>query len=108
METPEVTSPLTEQFQAFYEAFTEFTHQVADLHSTMPVHDDASRAVYNSLSRIMAMSDPINIMVSLMREDVRVVEELTSSPLTATWTEHIEHCFYDWLRAAKPASQNAN
>jgi hypothetical protein len=107
-DTPEITSPLAQKFQAFYELFTEFTQGAAELHGTMPVHDDASRAVYNSLSRIVAFSDQLGILVSLMREDVRVIDELTSDPVTALWTPQIEHCFYDWLRASKTAAPNVN
>lgn len=106
--SPAVPANLTEKFQAFYEFFTDFWRQAAELHENLPVHDDASRAVYNSLSRINAFSDQLNILVSLMREDIRVIDELTSDPVAPTWTAQIEHCFYDWLRASKAAAPGVN
>ena len=107
-DAPEVASPLSQKFQAFYEHFTAFTHDAAELHCQLPVHDDASRAAFNSLSRILAFVDQFNILVSLMREDVRLVEELAADPLTARWTEEIDHSFYELLRASKGASLNVN
>lgn len=97
-----------QKFQAFREQFTEFTQDAAELHDTLPVNNDASRAAFNSLSRILGFADQLNILVSLMREDVRVVEELTANPVTAKWTDEIEHCFYDWLKASKGAAPNIN
>ena len=107
-DSPEITSFLPQKFQAFYELFTDFNQGAADLHANLPVHDEASRAVYNSLSRIMAFSDQLNILVSLMREDIRVIDELTSDPVTPTWTAQIEHGFYDWMRASRTAAPNVN
>jgi hypothetical protein len=107
-DTPEIASHLTHRFQAFYELFTEFNHDAAELHGNLPVHDDASRAVFNSLSRIMAFVDQMNLVVSLMREDVRVIEELTKDQANAPWNEQIKHCFYDWLRTARTAAPNVN
>lgn len=104
----EIVSPLAEKFQAFYELFNEFTQDAAELHGSMPVCDDASRAAFSSLSRIMGFADQLNVLVSLMREDVRVVEELTSDPITANWTPEIGHSFYDWLRASKIAAPKIN
>jgi hypothetical protein len=108
IDTPELTSPLMQKFQAFYEQFTEFTLDATDLHDNLPVHDDASRAAFNSLSRILAFADQLNILVSLMREDVRLVEELTTNPVTARWTDEIDHRFYECIKASKTAGSNVN
>lgn len=103
------TPPLfLQKFQAFYELFTEFSNDAAEFHESLPVHDEASRAVFNSLSRIMAFSDQMNVLMSMAREDVRIVDELTSDPVTATWTEPMEPSFYDWLNASKAASPNVH
>ena len=106
--TSENAAALTQKFQAFYELFVEFTQDAAEQHAGLPVHDDASRAVFNSLSRIMAFSDQLGVLVSLMREDVRVVDEMTSNLLTANWTGEVEHCFYDWLKASRAVSPNVH
>lgn len=107
-DSPEITSSLPQKFQAFYELFSDFNQRSAEMHSNLPVHDEASRAVYNSLARIMAFSDQMNMLVSLMREDVRVIDELTSDPVTPTWTAQIEQSFYDWLRTSRGAAPNVN
>src|SRR5579862_6143071 len=108
IETPEAVSTLMQKFQSFYEQFAEFSHDAAELHGSLPVRDDASRAAFSSLSRILAFTDQLNILVSLMREDVRVVEELTTNPVAANWTGEVEHCFYDWLKATRAAAPNVN
>jgi hypothetical protein len=108
IDTPVTISPLMQKFQANYELFTEFSQDATEFHGSLPVHDDASRAVFNSLSRIMAFTDQISMLMSLMREDVRVVDELTADPITGSWTEPVERCFYEWLRASKTSAPNVN
>ena len=104
----EITSPLVQKFQAFYEQFTDFTHDAVELHNRLPVHDDASRAAFNSLSRVLAFVDQLNLLVSLMGDDVRLVGELTTNPVAATWTEEIDRSFYEWLKSSRNASPNVN
>lgn len=106
--SPESTVSIAEKFQAFYEQFVAFSQDAAELHSGLTVRDDASRAAFNALSRVLAFTDQLNLLVSLMREDVRVLEDLTSDPVRASWTEEIEPCFYDWLKAARGASTNVH
>ncbi|HEY2857788.1 MAG TPA: hypothetical protein VGJ21_05180 [Terracidiphilus sp.] len=107
-DSPEISSSIPQKFQAFYELFTEFNQGAAELHGNLPVHDEASRAVYNSLSRIMAFSDQLNILVSLMREDVRLIDELTTDPVKPTWIAQVDPGFYDWLRASRAAAPGVN
>jgi hypothetical protein len=47
-------------------------------------------------------------VVSLMREDVRIVEDLTSDPVQANWTGEIDHGFYDWLKASRGGVPNVH
>jgi hypothetical protein len=112
IDTLETVSPLMQKFQAFYELFTEFSHDAAEVHGSLSVHDDTSRAVFASLSRIMAFTDQMGILITMMREDVRVVDELTSDPVTASWTEEMpegmEQYVYDLLRASKTAAPNVH
>lgn len=107
-ESPATNFNLADKFQAFYELLQALTQHAADLHENLPVHDDASRAVFNSLSRINGFCDQLNLLVSLMREDIRVVDELTSDPIAPTWTAQIEQRFYDWLRASQAAAPAVN
>jgi hypothetical protein len=105
---PESTMTLAQKFQAFYELFTDFTQDAAELHSSLAVTDDPTRAAFNSLSRILGSSDQLNLVVSLMREDVRIVEDLTSDPVQANWTGEIDHGFYDWLKASRGGVPNVH
>jgi Mg2+ and Co2+ transporter CorA len=107
-DTPIAAFSLMQKFQAFYEQFTEFSHEAAELHENLALQDEASRAVFTSLSRIMAFNDQMSILVSLMREDTRVIDELTSEQVTASWSEQIDRQFYDLLRASKTAASNVN
>ena len=106
--SPETANSFAHKFQAFYELFNDFTQEAAELHSSLPVHDDTSRAVFDSLSRVLAFSDQLNLLVSLMREDVRILDELASDPVNANWSNEIEHCYYDWLKASKAGIQNVH
>lgn len=106
--SPESAMTLAQKFQGFYELFTEFAQDAAELHASLPVSDDASRLTFSSLARLMAFSDQLNLLVSLMREDVRVVDEMTSDPVTANWTGEVEHCFYDWLKASRATVPNVH
>jgi hypothetical protein len=107
-DTTITASALMQKFQAFHELFTEFSHDAAELHENVGLQDETSRAVFTSLSRIMAFTDQMNILVSLMREDVRVIDELTADPVTASWSDQIDRYFYDWLRGSKTAASNIN
>ena len=108
IDPPATNSNLADKYQAFYELFIGFTQHAAELHENLPVYDDASRAVFNSLSRINGFCDQLNLLVSLMREDIRVVDELTSDPVAPTWTAQLEQGFCDWLRASKAAAPGIN
>jgi hypothetical protein len=107
-ENPNDSFSLMQKFQAFYELFTDFSHDAAELHQDLPVQDEASRAMLTSLSRIMAFTDQMNMVLSLMREDVRVLDELTGDQVTASWSEQLDRYFYEWLRASKTAAPNVN
>jgi hypothetical protein len=99
---------LMQKFQAVYELFSEFSQDAAELHESLGVNDEASRVLFTSLSRIMAFNDQMNILVSLMREDVRAIDELTTGMVTPTWSDQLDRHFYDWLRASKTTVQNVN
>ncbi|UWZ82492.1 hypothetical protein [Occallatibacter riparius] len=107
-DTPNLSFSLMQKFHAFYELFTEFSHDAAEMQQNLPVQDEASRAMLSSLSRISAFSDQMNMVVSLMREDVRVLDELTTDQVTDSWSEQLDRYFYEWLRASKNATPNVN
>jgi hypothetical protein len=108
IDTPDTISPLMQKFQGLYDLFAEFDMDAAELHEKQAVRDDASRAVFNSLSRIMAFTNQMTMLMSLMREDVRIVDELTADPVAASWADPIERCFYEWLRTSKDRAPNVN
>ena len=107
-DTPAINSSLAEKFETVWERFAEFTQDLGKMHNAMPVHNDAARAVFSSVSRLTAFSDQARLILSLMREDIRVIDELTSDPVTVALTGQIEHCFYEWLRSSRAAASNVN
>lgn len=107
-DTLDITVTIPETFRTFSELFAGFTHATAQMHSSLAVHDDATRALFNSLSRIAAYSDQVQLILSLMQEDIRVVDELTSARENAPWTTEVEHFFYEWLRFSRTAAPKLN
>lgn len=107
-QTPEIVSSLSSRFDAAREQFTQFSREAAQLHDTLAIHDDASRAVFSSLSRIVAFSDQIELILALMRDDVRVIEELSEGTTDALWTEQFGDTFHHWLRTARSAQHKIN
>jgi hypothetical protein len=107
-ETQIASFSLMEKFQAFYELFTEFSQDAAEFHQNLPVQDETSRAMFTCLSRITAFTDQMNMVVSLMREDLGVLDELNFDRTTASWSEQFDRYFYEWLRASKSAAPIVN
>ena len=107
-DSPIHESTLAQKFQAVYEFYTDFTQHVVELHATTAVHDEPSRAAFNSLSRLMAFTDQMNMLLNMMQEDVRVAEELTGPVVSANGTGEIEQYFLEWLRTSKLTSPRPN
>ena len=107
-ESAQTTSPLTEKFPVLYELLTGFAMDAAELRANLKVRDDATRAVFGSLSRITGFSDQLQLILTLMREDVRVVEELSAGPMNTLWSEQFDDCFYKWLRSPRAVAAEMN
>lgn len=103
-----INSAITDKFQAVCEVFGDFSQNLGQMHGTMPVHNDASRVVFSSLSRITAYADQVQLILTLMREDIRVIDELVSDPVTAALTGQLEHCSYDWLKSSRATATNVH
>ena len=82
--------------------------EAAELHKAVVVADDASRALLTALSRITAYSDQMQMVLSLMGEDVRVTEEIGMGPTPEFDMAEHENCFYEWLRAARKGGAAVN
>lgn len=100
---PNLPSTLVERYQDLRDTLNAFTTEAAELQSSVPVTNDASRALFTSLSRITAYSDQMNMVLALISEDVRVAEEIGAGPGIAPQfeTADIENCFYEWLRTSR-------
>lgn len=107
-ETPEIFASLTPRFDSACEQLKQFSRDAAQLHEALAVRDDASRAVFNALSRILAFSDQIELILALMREDVRAIEELSNGSIDALWNEQFGEYFHQWLRTPRGANSKVN
>lgn len=105
---PDVASPLADKFQDLHDALLAFGTEAAEFHKSLAVADDASRALFTALSRITAYSDQLQMVLTLMAEDVRVTEEIgTATGMDFESMEH-ENCFYEWLRASRKGGMTVN
>ena len=104
-ETAQIVESLGQRFRTLQKTLNDLSIDAAMYHSTLPIHDDVSRNLFNALSRIMAVSDQVHLALSLMEEDVKTVEESLSDPMTAFWREQLEDGFDDWM--CNPPMANA-
>lgn len=107
-EIPEIAASLTPRFDTACEQFKDFSRAAAVLQEALAVRDDASRAVFRSLSRVMAFSDQIELILALMREDLRAIEELSSASIDALWSEPFGEYLHHWLRMSRGANSKVN
>lgn len=101
IEDIELTSSLTPSFEAARTQFTKLGREAAQLHEIIQVQDEKSRAVFNALSRLLAMSDQIELVMALMREDVRVIDEVCAESHDLLWAEQFGDKFQRWLGAPR-------
>jgi hypothetical protein len=104
-ETAQLVDSMGQRFRTLQKTLNDLSIDAAMYHSTLPVHDDVSRNLFNALSRIMAISDQVHMALGLMSEDVKTVEDTFSDPLTAFWREQLEEGFEDWI--VNPPMANA-
>ncbi len=108
IEITERTSCLTPSFEAARNQFSRLSREATQLHESIQIHDDRSRAVFSALSRLMAMSDQIELVLTLMREDVRVIDELSAGSADGLWSEPSDDSFQQWLWAPRSSSFKIN
>lgn len=97
IETMEMAGSLSEKFRLLQKSLNELSIDAAMYHSSLPVHDDTSRGLFNALSRIMAVSDQVHMALSIMGEDVKTLEVASADPNAAFWREQLEDGFDEWL-----------
>ncbi|MFP5235906.1 MAG: hypothetical protein ACLGSD_08375 [Acidobacteriota bacterium] len=109
METmiPDTQTTLTPSFDAARTQFNRLVSEAARLHDSIQVCDETSRAAFNAVSRIQAFADQIDLILALMKEDVRVVEELSDAP-QAMWAEQYGDSFQQWLKSSRGAAMKVN
>ncbi len=96
-ENSEIAAAISQKYRALHQAFAELNSEAAHFHADMLIRDNSSRGTFNSLSRILALSDQLHMTISLMGEDVRALETSNSDPMTALWNEQVEECLDEWL-----------
>lgn len=106
--TSDTFSTLTPDFDAACDQFTCFGRETTRLHDAIQISDETSRAVFTALTRIQALSDQIDLILALMKEDVRVVEELSKDPEDANRSERFGDSFQRWLRTSRDATLKIN
>lgn len=92
------TTSLATAFETARTQLSRLSREAAQLHEGLQVTDEKSRAIFNALSRLLAMSDQIDLITALMREDVRVIEEIGGESNDFLWPEHLGDSFQQWLR----------
>lgn len=101
-------STLSPRFQAAHDHFTAFGREALQVHETISVQDEPSRAAFSALSRLRAFSDQIELILTLMREDVQILEELTGDPNESFWNEQFGDSFNQWLRSSFRTTAKVN
>lgn len=96
---------LAATFEAARAQLTRLSNEASELHQTLQVNDEKSRAIFNSLSRLIAMSDQIDLITALMREDIRIVEELGGYSQEFHWPEQLGDSFQHWLRTPRGSAK---
>lgn len=97
--TPE-TVLIADSLQAKYNDLKKIVNDLSVeatlFHSSLSVNDTISRNLFNSLSRISAMADQMQIALTLMNEDMNVVEAASADPVSALWKEQLESAFEEY------------
>jgi hypothetical protein len=96
-EAAQIIDSLSQRYRNLQKTLNDLSIDAAMYHSTLPIHDDVSRNLFNALSRIMAISDQVHMALSLMGEDVKTVEDTLADPMTAFWRDQLEDGFEDWI-----------
>lgn len=105
---PVLASSLSPRFQAVHDHFTAFGREALQVHETINVHDESSRAAFSAISRLRAFSDQIELILTLMREDVQILEEITGDSAEALWNEQFGDSFNQWLRTSFRTTAKVN
>jgi hypothetical protein len=96
-EQSEIANSFTRKFQVLHDAFTDLACDAAQFHSALIVNDLPSRDLFSAFSRIVALSDQLNVGLSRLREDVLAVEAALADPRQAMWACQFEECLEAWL-----------
>ena len=103
-EIVEMADSLSQKFRSLQKNLNDLSIDAAMYHSSLPIRDEASRGLFNALSRIMAISDQIHMALSIMGEDMKAIEFASADPNTVFWKDQLEDGFEDWLLTASLAN----
>lgn len=101
--TPEqarIADTLGSKFRDLRRLVNEFTVEVCLYQSSVQITDEASRMVFQALTRTTALSEQIEIALNMMREDLRVIEASSLDSATILWREYLQDAFDEHSCAA--------
>ena len=107
-EPSEIAKSMGQKYQVLRDAFTDLNSEAARFHSDLQVQDNITRGLFNSLSRILAFSDQLHFTLSLMRDDVRAMEDSFPDAVTVVWSEQFEDQLDDWFSKTSLANSKVN
>jgi hypothetical protein len=96
-EQSEIVNSFARKYQVLHDAFTDLACDAAQFHSALMVNDMSSRDLFVAFSRIVALSDQLNVGLIRLREDVLAVEAALADPREAMWAGQIEGCLEAWF-----------
>ena len=99
---------LLEKFETLHQAFIDLNSDAADFQQELNLSDSTSRSQFDALSRTLAFCDQMHLVLTLMREDLRSLEQRPRSCDPSTWTDRLDDCIEEWLRNACLGNSNVH
>ncbi len=91
-----IADSLRERCRTLEAALNELSIDASQFHSGVHIQDANSRNLFQALSRILAVSDQMQMVLTLINEDVRAIEATGVDPMTAFWMDQIDGSFEEW------------
>src|SRR5215469_16248030 len=98
-EQSEIANSFGRKYQLLEAAFTDLAYDAAQFHSALMMNDMPRCDLFSTFSRIVALSDQLNVGLNRLREDVLAVQAALADPKDATWAGQVGECLEAWLEA---------
>lgn len=102
-EQARIADTLASKFRDLQKMLNEFTVEASLYQSSVQVKDDASRIVFQSITRALTLSEQMEIALNMMREDLRVIEATSLDSATVLWREYLQDAFDEHCCVASEA-----